>query len=151
MGNVDVGGNLSLDIMEKRVMDRLDQNHRILRYLHEWSDNLPLNVLRNHINNAQSSSDFEAEKNSYFGISISSFHILLVVLLTFCLIIWDSNNQQMDIFNATLQFLNEVYFVIIRQVLPQSVLIYEDVIFQFAQDTINQTNILTQNILSAIK
>merc|ERR1712228_1142551 len=147
--------SLDMDIMQKRVMDRLDQNHRILRYLHEWSDNMPLGVLRN-LNNEWMqknvvNDDDMSQNRSFFGISM--FHILLVIMLTLCLVLWDSNNMNnvdMDIFNSTQQFLYELYFII-RQFVPQSLHVYEEFIFQIAQDTINQTTSLTQNIISAIK
>jgi len=138
-----------LDIMQKKVMDRLDQNHRILRYLHEWTDNVPK---LNHFGNGAMHTFDEIESNSSF-IGISMFHLLLIIMLTLCVLFWDSNNSKnanLDIFNSTIQFLYELY-LILHRFIPRSLQIYEDVIFQFAQNTMNQTTLLTQNIISAIK
>merc|ERR1712039_127524 len=147
---------LEMDIMQRRVMDRLDQNHRILRYLHEWSDNLPLQMLKNansewmHRNVDMIGAAGNASSNTFLGISL--FHILLIIMLTLCLVFWDTNNihsNDADIFNASLQFCSELY-LLARQFIPESLHVYEDVIFEFTQDAINQTSTLTQIIIAAI-
>ena len=151
-GNFD-----ELDIMQKRVMDRLDQNHRILRYLHNWADNFP-DVLKtqipNHLiefnkQNNLYSNQSSASSFSIFGLSM--IHILLILMLTLCILFWDSNmNQDINIFNAGIEFLTDLY-VIFHGYIPPSLQPYENIIAEFAQNTVNQTTLLTQNLLNSIK
>jgi len=157
----DSSANLDeLDVMQRRVLDRLDQNHRILRYLHNWADNLPqmlntsipAHLVEFNKQNGFGSAAGSSSSFSIFGVSILHI-ILLVLLLTLGLVFWDSQSiehNDMDIVNSMIQFMSDLY-VVCHGYIPPSLHQYETVVVEFAEIAMNKTTVLTQHLMDSIR
>jgi len=156
--NVAVHGSLSGGMVSKQVIDRLDQNQRILRYLHQWADQLPAVMNRNSL---EMLSEFDLKPrpaasggSGLFGASL--FHLMLIMVLTVLLVFWDTTmaGNTMDdgmnlIDDASIEFAYSLYIMSMGYV-PDEMWQHTEVAVGYGQMMMNQTATFTQNLVSKI-
>jgi len=153
----DLTVHSNMGIASKQVMDRLDQNHRILRYLHQWADQLPIVMNRNSL---EMLSEFDSKprpsssaSSGLFGMSL--FHLMLIMMLTVLLVFWDTtmsgNNLDhgMNLIDATIEFAYSLYIMSIGYV-PDEMWEHTEVMMGYGQMMLNQTATLTETLVSKI-
>lgn len=150
--------NLNTDNVSKKVMDQLNQNQRILRYLHQWADHLPAVMNRNSL---EMLSEFDLKprpvssgSSGLFGVSM--LHLMVIMILTVLLVFWETtmagNNMDddgMNLIDATIEFAYSLYIMSMGYV-PDEMSQQTEVAMGYGQMMMNQTATFTLNLVSKI-
>lgn len=150
-------GARSVGLAEEQMLCRLDQNHRLLRYLQQFADGLPAAMRRNAL---ETLSEFESKPRAaasgqgLFGVSL--FHLMLIMALTVLLVFWETtmagNNLSDDgpnVIDSALEFAHSLC-VMTGGYLPPGMWEHTATVVGYAQSVLNHTVAITENIAARI-